>query len=1044
MSGKPVETLPSGSDAAFRALLSQEVVGVGQTDLDGRIVVANQRLAQLLGRAPAELVGLSLDQVTHARSLAESQAKLRACAEEGTDYVLELEYVRSDAASWWGVTNVTAVRDEAGRVSSLLVFVLDVTERKRSELATKFLAELGPKLALARDEQQILRACLEAVVEHLGANGACFVERHEAEGNVVVSARFPEQAGADPTHSLTFEELGDAAFWRGYVRGDVAIEDIQSGPSLPLALAGAGVRSYAAQTFLREGDTSVTLSVNANAPRVWRKDELQLLSDLLERVWPMVERARTEAALAIEVTAALRAVEELLVQRHLMAGQAQALELMVKGVPLPEVLEALCDVVDQQATERRSATILLMQDDGRHLRPAAGRHMPVAWTQAVDPWPIGPKSGACGSAAYRREPIVSPDIAGDPLWGPELKELAAQHKLRACWSTPIFSSGGSVLGTLALYYPRVHHPDAMEMQLVEIIARSAGIAIERKRGEEGLKTHSERLRLLWEAAAVLLTTEEPETLIRALFLRIAPHLELDVYLNHMQREAGAPLELFSFAGVSPEVAGQVAKIPQDSVLCGDVAQTHEPFAVSFIQSSQEPEHALLKSLGLRAYACVPLTADERMLGTVAFGSRRRDHFEANEIEFLRTVTIYVTVAYERLRLVRELRDADRKKDDFIALLAHELRNPLAPLRNGLAVMRIASSDAAAVARARSIMERQLSHMVRLIDDLLDISRISLNKMQLRRGRVVLSDIVASALETARPAIDNAEHQLQIELPAEPVWLDADLTRLAQVFGNLLTNAAKYTPKRGHIVLRAELDGEAVVISVEDNGIGLQPDSLRSIFGMFSQVDHSFERTTGGLGIGLALVKGLTEMHGGSVRAESPGPGQGSRFVVRLPALSELAEERVQPASTRPGVVKPRRRILVADDNRDAVESMATMLRLAGNEVHTAHDGVEAVERAEAIKPDVVLMDVGMPRLNGYEATRRIRSQDWGKGLVVIALTGWGQESDRRQSREAGCDDHLVKPVDFAQLDELMNELCGPDSAPARRHPEALLAERAVD
>ena len=277
-------------------------------------------------------------------------------------------------------------------------------------------------------------------------------------------------------------------------------------------------------------------------------------------------------------------------------------------------------------------------------------------------------------------------------------------------------------------------------------------------------------------------------------------------------------------------------------------------------------------MGLQSYACFPLNADERLLGTGSGGRqspRKRDEFEVDEVEFMRTVTRYLTVAYERLRLVRELREADRKKDDFIALLAHELRNPLAPLRNGLHVMRLASHDAAAVARARSIMERQLSHMVRLIDDLLDVSRISLNKLQLRRTRVALSDIVSNAVETARPSIDNAEHLLEVVLPSEPVLLDADLTRLAQVLANLLTNAAKFTPKQGHITLRAERLDDVVTIAIEDNGIGLHPDSLRSIFEMFSQVDHSIERTTGGLGIGLALVRvHLTEMHGGSVRAIS--------------------------------------------------------------------------------------------------------------------------------------------------------------------------------
>jgi CheY-like chemotaxis protein len=215
----------------------------------------------------------------------------------------------------------------------------------------------------------------------------------------------------------------------------------------------------------------------------------------------------------------------------------------------------------------------------------------------------------------------------------------------------------------------------------------------------------------------------------------------------------------------------------------------------------------------------------------------------------------------------------------------------------------------------------------------------------------------------------------------------------------------------------------VIISVEDNGIGLQSESLRSIFDMFSQVDHSFERSTGGLGIGLALVRGLTEMHGGSVRAESPGPGLGSRFIVTLPVVA--AFEELGPQSTKPSTSDaPLRRILVADDNRDAVESLATMLRLSGNEVYTASDGLEAFEQAERLRPDVVLMDIGMPRLNGREATKRIRGQEWGKRMVVIALTGWGQEADRRLSREAGCDDHLVKPVDFAELERLMRELCG--------------------
>jgi len=730
------------------------------------------------------------------------------------------------------------------------------------------------------------------------------------------------------------------------------------------------------------------------------------------------------------VTGTARDITVLKRSEHLMSEQAQVLESVVRGTPLPEVLQALCDVVDRQAPSCMCSSILLLQDDGLHLSSAAGRRMPAACARAVEPWPVGTENGCCGAAAYRREPVLSPDLTVDPLWESR-RELALAQGFRACWSTPIFSSGGSVLGTLALYYPDVHEPDESERRLVEVITRTAGVAIERKRGEEGTKTHGERLRLLWETAAVLLTAEDPETLVRLLFGRIAPHLKIDVVLNYATVEGDDRLELFFHDGISDTQAAALARLSADSPLAGQVTRTLELHSVSYLQSSGHAGDAVLRDMGLRAYACFPLNADERVLGVLAVGSRVRDAFEVDELEFLRTVTRYMTIAYERLRLVRELREADRKKDDFIALLAHELRNPLAPLRSGLHVMRLAEHDSAAVARARTIMERQLSHMVRLIDDLLDVSRISLNKLQLRRSRVTLAEIVLTAVETARPVIDRAEHHLEVVLPPEPVLLDADLTRLAQVLGNLLTNAAKFTPKRGHITLKAEVQGETVLVAVQDDGIGLRAESLKAIFDMFSQVEHSVERSTGGLGIGLALVRGLTEMHGGSVRAESAGLGCGSCFYVRLPLVVTPPEERAQNLSPAAAPAL-RRRILIADDNHDALESLATMLRLSGNEVHTASDGIEAVALAEELLPDVVLMDIGMPRLNGREATLRIRDQAWGKSMVVIALTGWGQEADRRLSREAGCDEHLVKPVDLAELERLMAELCGREASPGAR------------
>ncbi len=386
------------------------------------------------------------------------------------------------------------------------------------------------------------------------------------------------------------------------------------------------------------------------------------------------------------------------------------------------------------------------------------------------------------------------------------------------------------------------------------------------------------------------------------------------------------------------------------------------------------------------------------------------------------VAVTWTDITERKRMEDALREQDRRKDEFLALLRHELRNPLAPLRNGLQVMRLSPGDVDSVAQARAIMERQLGHMVRLIDDLLDVSRVNRNKMELRRSRVRLADVISSAVEVARPMIEEAGHELTVSLPDEPVHLDVDLTRLAQVFGNLLTNSAKYTPNGGQIQLTATRHDNDVVVSVHDNGIGIPAESLRTIFDMFSQVDRSLERATGGLGIGLALVRGLVEMHGGTVAAESPGVEKGSTFTVRLPAVHVQPDRPTASEPSHAPAAKDGRRILVVDDNHDSARSMARLLKLLGNDVRMAHDGIEAIEGAADFRPDVILMDVGMPRLNGYEATRRIREHPWGQAIIIIALTGWGQEGDRAQAREAGCNGHLVKPVDIRDLEKLLDEL----------------------
>jgi signal transduction histidine kinase/CheY-like chemotaxis protein len=378
---------------------------------------------------------------------------------------------------------------------------------------------------------------------------------------------------------------------------------------------------------------------------------------------------------------------------------------------------------------------------------------------------------------------------------------------------------------------------------------------------------------------------------------------------------------------------------------------------------------------------------------------------------------------EQRRLMNELIEADRRKDEFLATLAHELRNPLAPLRTSVQLLRRENPPQPALLRATDVIDRQVQQLVRLVDDLLDVSRITLDKLELRYARVTLAMVVQAAVEASRPLIESRGHELTVTLPPEPVELDVDLTRLAQVFLNLLNNAAKYTEPGGRIHLAAEREGGNVVVRVKDSGIGIVADTLPRVFDMFMQVDRSLNGSQGGLGIGLTLVKRLVQMHGGSIEARSEGPGKGSEFVVRLP-VATLSSQGAHAANGEgePAAPTIRHRILVVDDNRDAADTLAELLELTGHDLRTAHDGLEAVEVAGEFRPGVVLLDIGLPRLNGYEVAQKIREQPWGQGMVLVALTGWGQEEDRRRSRKAGFDHHMIKPVEPDALLKLLDSI----------------------
>jgi PAS domain S-box-containing protein len=444
-----------------------------------------------------------------------------------------------------------------------------------------------------------------------------------------------------------------------------------------------------------------------------------------------------------------------------------------------------------------------------------------------------------------------------------------------------------------------------------------------------------------------------------------------------------------------------------------------------VRDTNFPRAAAAAAAGVHgAFGC-PLRVGTQLLGAIEFFSHEIREPDADLLEMMDTVSGQIGQFIERMQAYAELREADRRKDEFLATLAHELRNPLAPLRNALQILKMPRVDATTAQEVREVMERQVDQLVRLVDDLLDVSRVMRGKVELRKELVELASIIDRGVETAMPLIEMQGHVLSVSVPPESLMLDADPVRLAQVIGNLLTNAAKYTESKGLIWLTAKRDGCNVVLHVRDTGIGIAADMLPNVFALFVQGDKAAARSQGGLGIGLTLVKNLVEMHGGTVKARSAGVGKGSEFIVRLP-LSQV-EPQADSAADRDGQqqfdsMSPGHRLLVVDDNEDAANSLAILLRLKGHKVEVAHHGPAALEIAQNYRPDMIFLDIGMPGMDGYEVARRLRQHPVLKDVVLAALTGWGQEEDRRRSAEAGFDHHLVKPPEPRVVEGLLGDL----------------------
>jgi signal transduction histidine kinase len=709
-------------------------------------------------------------------------------------------------------------------------------------------------------------------------------------------------------------------------------------------------------------------------------------------------------------------------------GQKEAFRTSINGAPLETSLDILIRSAIEYAGGDTRAAFYLMNSAGTAINHITG--MTEEYAELTRDFAIGPDTIGCGRAAFLCEPVICENVDLDPAWVPFLS-LAYQFDYRATWSFPIQGVDGKVVGTFCVFSPHPRAITARDMEIANTLTNAAAVIMSnhqvaqaRAQAEKALRKSEERKAFLLKLSDALRALADPTEIQFKAMQVLGEHLGV---LRAQYYEAEPNDEwLTSAGGYTNGVPAVVQRILMDdfgahvktSFRAGRTLVVND---VSCDPRISESEVASYNEIGVAAYVGIPLVKADRFVAALAIHSATPREWTEEEIVLTEETAQRTWAAVEHARAEAALRNANRRKDEFLALLAHELRNPLAAVRNTGQILLRSNGDPKVLRSSAETLNRQVDHMVRQVDDLLDVSRIATGKIELRKENIELATVVAQAIEAHRSLCDRQEQTLTASVPLKPIYIYGDPIRLAQVIGNLINNASKFTAVGGRIELTIEQRNESAIIRIKDSGVGIAASDLNQIFEMFVQADQSLERCHQGLGLGLALVKSLVEMHDGKVEARSEGIGHGSEFVIQLPISTAVIE---QPAvvTKEPQPANVYRRVLVADDNHDSAMSLATLLNLMGYETQVAHDGIDAIEKAAAFQADVVLLDISMPRLNGYDAARRIRAAPPKDELKLVALTGFGQAEDRRRTQEAGFDAHLTKPVDLAVLTKVLAEL----------------------
>ena len=729
------------------------------------------------------------------------------------------------------------------------------------------------------------------------------------------------------------------------------------------------------------------------------------------------ERLNSEIAQRRQTEADLRQTQQALAADLL--GMRRLYELHAKltvetdlEAALDQILTAACEF-----TNTKLGCVQLLSEDGMRLEMVA--HLGYGPdSRFVEHFRFEGFSQGCDVARVERRRLIIEDTATCPgLIGTEAGVAVSADGIRAAQSTPMISRKGETVGVLSTQFRQPHRSSDEELRLIDLLAWAAADFVERYQSQRLLRQSEQRQTFLLRLGDALRPLTDPVEIQSVVSRLLGEHLAVnrvlivefigDEFLVQRDYVSGVP----SIAGRYP-----MAAFGEEHLR---LYERGEAFVVNDQSSDPRLQHAarsLLSQAEIAAFIGVGLSRNGKIVGAFGIQSRVPRVWSAAEIGLAREVAEHGRAAMERARTEEALKEADRRKDEFLATLAHELRNPLAPISN--AVQLLLRADNPVIQKPLiEMIGRQVRQIVKLVDDLLEVSRIAHGKVKLNKQPVALADVVRNAIETSWPLLDEAQHRFTVSLPDEPLVVDADAVRLTQVLTNLVNNSAKYTDAGGDISLTARLADDQVVISVRDNGIGLTNGQLSQVFDLFTQFHRSGRHSGGGLGIGLTMVRDLVELHGGTTQALSPGPGLGSEFIVTLPAPDLVPVCSSEPESNRQPSRLSGLRILVVDDNRDAAVSLGQLLAADGAEVHTAYEGRRALELLEAKRPTTVLLDLGMPGMDGYEVARQIRNGTKFHDVRIVALTGWGQETDRKRTISNGFDGHLTKPVDYVELVE---------------------------